>query len=186
MSRRRKTQNASITDDADAALFRSAIGPVRRLADDQRADPLAPKPEPEPVQFKRDEARVVGELLSSPIDPVSTEIGEELLYLRDGHDPRLLKRLRRGLFAVQDEIDLHQLNITSARAVVRDFLAEAKEHGRRCVKIIHGKGLRSRTGPVLKTLVDGLLRRHGDVIAFASAKAQEGGSGAVLVLLRRP
>lgn len=188
MSRRTTKTSPSAIGDADAELFRSAIGPVRRLARDNgtQADGASTtKPAPEPVQFRRDEARVMAELLDSPIDASSTEIGEELLYLKDGHDPRLLRRLRRGLFAIQDEIDLHQMNQTLARKVVREFLAEAREQGRRCVKIIHGKGLRSRQGPVIKTLVDGMLRQQGDVIAFASARAQDGGSGAVLVLLRR-
>lgn len=169
-------------DDAD--LFRTAVGKVRRIDDHGRSDSRLPTPPPVPTQFLRDEAKVVDELLNSPIDANSAEVGEELSHLRDGYDPRLLKRLRRGLFAVQDAIDLHQLNLESARSVIRDFMAQAQRRGLRCLKIVHGKGLRSRTGPVLKTLVERMLRQNGDVIAFASARAQDGGTGATLVLLK--
>jgi DNA-nicking Smr family endonuclease len=154
------------------------------MPDRDQAALRAPPPAPVPMQFLRDEARVIDELLNSPIDPAAAEPGGELAYLRDGHDPRLLKQLRRGVFSVQDELDLHQLKVVAARPMIRAFLADAQANGRRCVKLIHGKGLRSDTGPVLKGLVDGMLRQHGDVIAFASARAAEGGTGAVLVLLR--
>ena len=133
-----------------------------------------------------DEAAVLDELLNGRFDPALLEIGEELLYLRDGHSPRLLRRLRRGEFSVQDEIDLHHLRADQAGPLLLDFLAESRRAGRCCVKIIHGKGLRSgHRGPVLKTLTAHLLRRHNEVIAYASARANQGGSGATLVLLTR-
>ena len=114
------------------------------------------------------------------------EVGEELSYLTPGLSPRLLRRLKRGQFSITDEIDLHQMNAEVARSAVKLFLQESKREGRLCVKLIHGKGLRSRSqGPVLKRLVDGLLRQRADVLAFASAPAAQGGNGAVLVLLRR-
>jgi DNA-nicking Smr family endonuclease len=169
-------------DDAD--LFRAAVGPIRRLDDNERSDSRRPAPLPVPAQFLRDEAKVVDELLASPIDAGSADVGEELSHLREGYDPRLLKRLRRGLFAVQDTIDLHQLNLASARSVIRDFMTQTRQRGLRCVKIVHGKGLRSRNGPVLKILVERTLRQNGSVIAFASARAQDGGTGATLVLLK--
>ena len=118
---------------------------------------------------------------ASPLGP-----GVTLQYLRDGHPPRLLRQLKRNQYAVQDEIDLHRLTQAQAEAVLREFLAQARYEGRRCVRIVHGKGLRSGDeGPVLKALVDRMLRLRADVIAFASAPARDGGSGAVLVLLTR-
>ncbi len=187
MTRRKAPIQPEHPDQADdSALFRDAIGPVRRLTEPApRTDQRAPAPKPEPVQFLRDEARVLGELLQPVSAIADVEVGEELLYLRDGHDPRLLRKLRRGQIAVQDEIDLHQMNLATARECVREFLAEAITQGLRCVRIVHGKGLRSRQGPVLKTLVDGMLRQRGDIIAFASARHQDGGTGAMLVLLQR-
>lgn len=174
----------SVSDD-DARLFREAVGPVRR-AREAAPPPRGERPAPRPHMSQRDEVAVIGDLLTAPIDPTVVEVGEELAYLRDGYPPRMLKRLKQGGYAIQDEIDLHQMNAAAARATIADFLAENLRAGRACVKIIHGKGLRSSSaGPVLKKLTDGLLRRHGDVLAFASARAAQGGTGAVVVLLRR-
>jgi len=171
--------------DEDQRLFADAVGPVRQLVTHQRAD-LRQPPAPEPKQFLLDEARVSEELMHSVIDPADVEVGEELSYLKDGHSPHVLSRLKRGQFSIADEIDLHQMTTVVARSAVKEFLDDSRRHGRVCVKIIHGKGLRSRAdGPVIKRLVDGMLRRRSDVLAFASAKPAEGGTGAVIVLLKQ-
>ncbi|MBD8880968.1 Smr/MutS family protein [Rhodanobacter sp. 7MK24] len=173
----------AINED-DARLFREAVGEVRHI-DTQAAPPSAPKPSPQPRMLEADEAAVPGELLGMAFDPATLEVGEELSYLRDGYPPKLLRQLKRGQYSVQDEVDLHQMNAAAAQASIAVFLAEAKRHGLRCVRIIHGKGLRSKAaGPVLKTLTDRLLRRRDDVIAFASARPAQGGTGAVVVLLQ--
>ena len=173
----------NVTDD-DALLFREAIGEVRRL-DDTPLPPAAPRPEPRARQFEADEAAVPKELLDLAFDPALMEIGEELSYLRDGYPPKLLKQLKRGQFSVQDDIDLHQMNLAAAQATIIDFLAHARREGIRCVRIVHGKGLRSKAqGPVLKMMTDRMLRRLDDVIAFASARPMQGGTGAVVVLLK--
>ena len=167
----------------DRELFRAAIGKLRRI---ERAAPAAAPvpPPPRAHMAAADEAAVLGELLHGPFDPTLLEVGEELLHLQDGHSPRLLQRLRRGDFAIQDEIDLHHLRAAEAAALLLQFLAECRRNDLRCVKIIHGKGLRSgQRGPVLKALTAHLLRRRSEVIAFASARANQGGSGATLVLL---
>ena len=180
MHKSRKTKVSA--EDRD--LFAQAVGPVRPIAGKARVD-TKPRPAPEPRQSQLDEARVVGELLHSAIDPAEIEIGEELSYLKSGLSPRLLQRLKRGHFSIADEIDLHQMTAAVARVAVKQFLDENKRDGRLCVKLIHGKGLRSRArGPVLKRMVDGMLRQRADVLAFASAKSAEGGTGATIVLLR--
>lgn len=167
----------------DIALFHEAIGPVRELAE-VSPPPKPPRPAPRPRSRERDEAEALRlsrlePFLASPLGP-----GDEVEYVRPGYPPSLLRRLKRGLYAVQDEIDLHRLTQLQAEVVLREFLAEARQHGRRCVRIIHGKGLRSGDlAPVLKNLVDHHLRHRADVIAFASAAARDGGSGAVVVLL---
>ena len=175
----------AVSDD-DVRLFHDAIGPVRRhVVNEAATGNPAPRPEPEPRQFMLDEARVRDELLDMPIDPAEMEVGEELSFLRDGYRPDLLKRLKRGHFSIEDEIDLHQMNAEVARAAVVDFIAEAKRRGLHCIKVIHGKGLRSRAGgPVIKRLVDKMLRQRDDVVAFASARSEHGGTGATVVLLR--
>ena len=170
----------------DLRLFAEAVGPVRRMRSQEPAAERA-RPEPEPRQVLLDEARVSDELMHSAIDPADVEVGEELSYLKDGHSPQVLRRLKRGHYSIADEIDLHQMTTVVARAAVKAFLDDSRRDGRLCVKIIHGKGLRSRAeGPVVKRLVDGLLRRRADVLAFASAKPAEGGTGAVIVLLKPP
>jgi len=178
-----KRKPTTISDE-DLNLFAEAVGPVRRMRVQERVDaPLQPAPEPK--QFLLDEARVSDELLNSAIDPAQMEIGEELSYLKDGHSPRLLRQLKRSHYSIADEIDLHQMTVPVARVATKQFLDASRRAGRLCVKIIHGKGLRSRAeGPVVKRLVDGLLRRRDDVLAFASAKPAEGGTGAVIVLLK--
>jgi DNA-nicking Smr family endonuclease len=174
---------ATVNDD-DSRLFREAIGEVRELTP-VAPPPATPKPEPRAHMLEADEAAVPGELLEMAFDPAIMEVGEELSYLRDGYPPKVLRQLKRGQYSVQDDIDLHQMNAAAAQATISAFLAEAAERGFRCVRIVHGKGLRSKSaGPVLKTLTDRMLRRRDDVIAFASARPMQGGTGAVVVLLK--
>ncbi len=171
-------------NEEDSRLFREAIGEVQPF--DPVAPPPAPaKPRPRARMLEADEAAVPGELLDMAFDPALLEVGEELSYLREGYSPKLLRQLKRGQFSVQDEIDLHQMNLAAAQAFIVMFLAEARQSGIRCVRIVHGKGLRSRAaGPVLKGMTDRMLRRRDDVIAFASARPAQGGTGAVVVLLK--
>ena len=170
--------------DEDLRLFAQAVGPVRPIAGN-RSVIARPLPSPEPKQSQLDETRVSAELLRSVMDPAKIEVGQELSYLKPGLSPRLLQRLKRGQFSVADEIDLHQMTAAVARVAIKQFLDANRRADRLCLKIIHGKGLRSRAqGPVLKRLVDAMLRQRGDVLAHASAKPAEGGSGAVIVLLR--
>lgn len=181
---RMKRRTPAIVSDEDSRLFREAIGEVRQF-EPVAAPPELPKPEPHPYMLEADEAAVPGELLDMAFDPGLMEVGEELSYLRDGYPPKLLRQLKRGQFSVQDDIDLHQMNAAAAQATIAEFLAHANDRGLRCVRIVHGKGLRSKAaGPVLKILTDRLLRRRNDVIAFASARPMQGGTGAVVVLLK--
>jgi DNA-nicking Smr family endonuclease len=108
-----------------------------------------------------------------------------LSFQRSGVRLQVMRRLRRGLYPIEDELDLHGLTQTAARERLADFLARSRDGGCRCVRIIHGKGYRSGVrGPVLKTAVNLWLRRHTDVMAFVSARAIDGGAGAMYVLLR--
>lgn len=134
--------------------------------------------------LERDEALVSHDLLAD-FDPAVMETGAELAWLRDGHSPQILKKLKRGRYSIGDELDLHHMTADAARATIREFIDDAVTHNHACVRIIHGKGRRSGPGgPVLKGLTDHVLRRSKRVVAFASAPPAEGGTGAVLVLLK--
>lgn len=170
-------------EDDDLAAFRDAMRGVRPIAAEERVERRR-RPRPVPRFSQDDEQRVLAESLAG--DPASAmlETGDELLYLREGANPKLLRRLRRGEFRIAAEADLHGLNERQAGDAIRDFLAEARRERWQCVRIIHGKGLRSGpAGPVLKAKTASVLRRREDVLAFASARPVDGGTGAVLVLL---
>ena len=169
----------------DQDLFRSTVGKVSPVKGAPRSDSRAPLPKPLPNQTLSDERAVLAELLSPPLELDEVETGEELLFLRPGLQKRYLTRLRRGHYSVRDTLDLHQMNESTASEAMREFIdaAVARELG--CVRIIHGKGLRSRNGPKLKWLTRRLLTRHPQVLAFASCRPVDGGTGAVSVLLKR-
>ena len=170
--------------DDDAALFRAAIGPVRELPPSP-TPPSMPKPRPLPRMAARDEAQARDEFRRS-LAADQLEAGDALSYRRDEVSPRVLQRLRRGEYSAQDEIDLHHSDAVQAEAMLRRFLKDARQAGLGCVRIVHGKGLHSDSGvPVLKNLVDRVLRQRADVLAYHSAPAAQGGHGAVLALLKR-
>lgn len=170
--------------DDDFELFRSTVGSLRRIRSDRDRSRPAPPP-PKATQRERDEARVLEELAHAPIDYAEVETGEEISYLRPGLQQRVLTRLKRGHWRIEDELDLHEMNLKAATASIRHFIAEADRERMSCVRIIHGKGLRSGpAGPQLKRLTARLLSRHERVAAFASTPPHDGGTGAVYVLLR--
>lgn len=115
------------------------------------------------------------------------ETGEELNYCGPRLSQRDFRRLRRGEFAVQDEIDLHGMSVARARDMLVEFIAECLRRRLRCVRVVHGKGMRSGPGgPVLKHEVDRWLRRWDSVLGFASTPPRDGGTGAIYVLLQTP
>ncbi|NUS39195.1 MAG: SMR domain protein [Lysobacter sp.] len=183
MVKRTPPQDPSEEHD-DAALFREAVGPVRELPS-APLPPASPKPHPRPRMAERDEEEARAQFRRNGGSD-QLESGDGLSWRRDEVPPRVLQRLRRGQYAAQDELDLHHAAATRAEAMLRDFLKDAVQAGFGCVRIVHGKGLHSETGvPVLKNLVDRLLRQRADVLAFHSAPPAQGGRGAVLVLLRQ-
>ncbi|HOX72801.1 Smr/MutS family protein [Dokdonella sp.] len=181
--KRTASRPGNVTND-DRELFRAAIGKVREFSGAADPLPTGSKPEPRPHQFECDEAAVMDELLVGDFDPGTIEVGDEIHYLKPGQRDSVLKRLRRGQYSIRAEIDLHQMSVSVARTAVSTFLDEAIRHREFCVRIVHGKGLRSAArGPVVKRMTEQLLRRRNDVLAFASALPAQGGTGAVLVLL---
>lgn len=169
----------------DTGIFRRAVGDVKRLPQD-RAALDKPKPPPVPVQRQLDEQQVTKALLSGQFDGSELETGEELLYLRPGVQRTVFRKLRRGQFTVEAELDLHGMNVDKASGRLAEFLTESQSRDRRCVRIVHGKGHRSRNKqPVLKNKLNNWLRQRDEVLAFCSTRPVDGGTGAVYVLLKR-
>jgi len=172
-------------DDDDRALFRAAMRDVHRVHTDRRPPAERPRPAPRAAQREADEAAARAALESGDLDDPEADLAEELFHARPGIQRRVLRRLRRGQYAMQAELDLHGLTRREAAAHLGEFLADCHRRGFTGVRIIHGKGRRSANeGPVLKPAVAGWLRRRADVMAFCSARPVDGGGGALYVLLR--
>ena len=170
----------------EAQLFKNAVKNARPLENNDTLQYTPQHPKPIPQQFLRDEKQALIDSLSDGyIAPHDVETGEELLYLRTGQSPSVLTKLRRGFWVIQAQIDLHGLISDEARAYVAAFIADCKKNNIRCVRIVHGKGLGSRNRePVLKHKLRNWLMQKDEVIAYAQAKPEDGGSGAVIVLLK--
>jgi DNA-nicking Smr family endonuclease len=197
MAKQRTSKSgAPAPPEEDAQAFRAAVRDVKPLAHAGLPAGLS-KPKT-PVRRRRAaaienldatmpliaSAAVAGHAGAGDAPPPGAP-GETLTFQRPGVRTQVVRRLRRGLIPVDAELDLHGLAQTAARDLLALFLAESRNAGRRCVRIIHGKGYRSGArGPILKTAVDMWLRRHADVMAFTSARPVDGGTGALYVLLR--
>jgi len=166
--------------------FRKAVAGVTPIAERARVERKPPPPPPVARQRLLDDEQVLTESVSAPLsvdDAIGT--GEELAYLREGQSPQVLRRLRRGHWVVQGNLDLHGMNRVEAAQHVPEFLAHSLRHGHRCIRIVHGRGLGSKNRePVLKPLLARWLSRRDEVLAYCQAPLAHGGSGATLVLLR--
>lgn len=173
-------------DPNDPRLFHAAIGTVRRIRDD-RADLRIRRPKPKALQRRQDEVAATRLFRTDPVGASELQPGDELEFLRAGMQRKIVRNLRRGRYRIEEELDLHGLVSAEADQVLRTFLTDCIYRRLQCVRIIHGKGHRSSPqGPVLKYLVDSRLRQRDDVLAFCSAPPNDGGTGAVYVLLQRP
>jgi DNA-nicking Smr family endonuclease len=193
MQRARRDAEARAAQEREAAarerrereLFALSVGPVVPLR--QTAARAAPRaaPSPRPRQRERDEAAVMREAISDEFDVESLlETDESLSYRRAGIGPEVVRKLRRGVWAIQAQLDLHGLRRDAARERLGDFLRAAGDEGLRCVRVVHGKGNGSPgREPVLKAKVKSWLAQHAQVLAFTQARAAEGGAGALVVLL---
>ena len=181
----RKLRKAAATPD-EVELFRASVSDVMPLPGPGRVRHELPPPQPVPAQRLRDDRQTLKESLSHqhPWD-AGAESGEELCYLRHGVGTQVLRKLRRGHWVIQDELDLHGLTVEDAHALLVVFLNQCGRRGLRCVRVIHGKGLRSKNRePVLKRKVAGWLMQREEILAYCQARQADGGSGAVVVLLR--
>ncbi len=168
----------------DVGLFRAAIGEVSPLADSGRRADASPAIPVRLRQRARDVAPAVADGLS---DTLPWAMGQEPLgaWVRPGMQRDTLRRLRRGHWSVQDELDLHGQTRDAARTAVVAFLERCRAQDFRAVRIVHGKGLSSPNGfGVLRQMLPVWLVQRDEVLAFCAARPGDGGAGAVVVLLK--
>lgn len=171
--------------DSELELWRQSTEGVQPL--NTRARVQAPPPRIDISRRQKDEhEEVLQASMSAYFEPEDFNTGDEVQFRRDGVSAATLRKLRRGQFAVEATADLHGLTRQQGHQATLEFLAKARRQGWRCIKIIHGKGLRSAQGqPVLKRRVEITLQHHDQVLAYCSAPTWAGGHGAVLILLRK-
>ena len=178
-------RKAPISAD-DVGLFRASVADVIPLGRTEKVEHKRRLPGPIPTQRLLDDRETLRDSLSDhlPWDPAS-ETGDELTYARNGMGMQTLRKLRRGHWVTQAELDLHGLSVAEARELLIEFLNLCARRGLRCVRIIHGKGLRSKNRePVLKQKVGRWLMQRDEILAFCQARPTDGGGGAVVVLLK--
>ncbi len=173
-------------DKLERELFATTVGRVEPLRKAAPALVSRARPSPIPRQRQRDEAAVLVEALSDEFDVESLlDTDDALSFRRRGIGPEVVRKLRRGVWAIQAQLDLHGLRRDAARERLADFVRQAVRDGQRCVRVIHGKGNGSPgREPVLKGRVKSWLVQKNEVVAFVQARASDGGHGALLVLLR--
>lgn len=170
----------------EIAVFREAVQDAKPLPDSGRIAPTPQRRKPVPRRVSPDQTQTTVDRLSDHVAwRDDAEAGDDTSFLRPGLTRQTLRKLRRGHWVVRDELDLHGMTSDEARASLVQFLSAAREHGARCVRIIHGKGMSSKNRePVLKNKVRNWLMQRGEVLAFTEAGPAGGGAGAVLVLLK--
>lgn len=173
---------------SDEELFHHAVRGAVPMDQHNRVELTRPQPEPQPIKRSEDEREVMRETMEAPLTLEDRlDIGEEAAFLRPGLPRRVLTDLRRGRWVLQAELDLHGLNREQARAALAEFLARSLQQGRRCVRVIHGKGIGSPgRQSILKQLSRGWLAQREEILAFCQAGPHHGGEGALVVLLRGP
>jgi DNA-nicking Smr family endonuclease len=176
---------SAVLAEDDRKAFHEAVADAHPLQWD-RVHHEPPPPLAIPRHSRIDEHNALREALEGDyLLDLQLEGGDEAVWLRDGLPRSVLRDLRRGRWVVQAKLDLHGMNRDQARLSVAEFLVSSYRHGQRCVRIVHGKGLRSPgREPVLKKLVQGWLAQRQEVLAFCQARTIEGGAGALIVLLQ--
>ena len=164
--------------DEEVAAFHAAIKgtvPIRKAA---RVLHEQPKPSPRPRRQVLDEKTVITEFLHGPFEIDGLAADDVASFLRSGLPRSVLRDLRRGRWTIQDHTDLHGLDRYEAHEAVSRFLTESLQTGKRCIRIVHGRG------GVLRQLVKSWLSRNKNVLAFCHAPSSDGGEGALWILLR--
>jgi DNA-nicking Smr family endonuclease len=182
---RRRAEEERARSERERRQFELAVGKVEPLRAPARADLRPAPPVPHPRQRELDEQRALEEAMSDEVDVESLLLTDDGLgFRRPGISLDVLTRLRKGQWAIQDQLDLHGLRRDEAREALVAFIRNADQRGLRCLRVVHGKGHGSPgREPVLKSKVHRWLAQRHEVIAFAQAAGPQGGAGAVIVLL---
>ena len=178
-------QEAERKAEAERHLFVRAVGAVKPIPVKARVLNLSKRPEPRPLQQDLDDQAALLESMSDEFD-VSTllDVDDQLSFRRPGIGTDITRKLRKGEWSLQGQLDLHGLRSDEAREALGQFVRDAKRMGWRCVRVVHGKGLGSPgKEPVLKSKVQRWLVQKNEVLAFVQAKPSDGGAGALVVLL---
>lgn len=177
-----KNQNSN-----NGGSFADMLDGVKVLNNSDKVVHEKPKPRPIPQQTAQDERKVMQELLVSPNEYEHEDMqpGDSLSYVQPGIQKQVFKKLKRGQYSIEAELDLHGLTRDEAHQQLNEFIVDIRDRGLRCVRIIHGKGYgSSNRGPVIKPLVNQWLRKRNEILAFCSARPVDGGTGAVYVLVK--
>ena len=171
---------------AESNLFVRAAGAVKPLREQRRVLLARERPAPIPFQLQLDEQRVLHEAISDEFDSSTLlDVDDALSFRRPGIGLDVTRKLRKGHWSIQRELDLHGLRREEARESLAAFVRTACREGVRCVRVVHGKGLGSPgKTPVLKAKVQSWLIQKNEVLAFVQARGDEGGAGALVVLLK--
>jgi len=187
MSIKKPKQNNEISEEEQSS-FRDEVADVRPLISEKRIETVKNKPSPKPRHnqgYLDSEESPQTNSMSDPVDLRDAAVDDVLFFARSGIQQKQLKKLRRGDLPIEYELDLHGYNVVEAKAAIYEFFDECRKQHIRYVHIIHGKGYRSEGNiPVLKTHVAYWLPQHSDVLAFSSAQAKDGGTGAIYVILK--
>jgi len=174
----------SLSDD-DKALFRDAVGDVKGVNNDKAPD-TSIKPSASVKSTREDERSVMDSLMRELSESDLLETGEHLSFTAPGVQKAVLRKLKSGKYAIQAEIDLHGMTLSLAKNELGAFLTECQHRRLLCVRVIHGKGRKQADkAPRMKPAVNQWLQSNKKILAFCSAPANDGGTGAVYVLLKR-
>ncbi len=178
-------KKSSHISEEDSELFRETVGSITPLKQDRVVQTKA-KPSSKLKNREEHKRLATQTFYDSEYEQNLLERGDELFFVRPGIQKQPIRKLRRGQFPIEDELDLHGLTVELARTELYNFLSDCHAHSLRCVRIIHGKGIGSeKKRPIIKNKVNNWLRQRNDVMAFCSAQQKDGGTGAIYLLLKR-
>ncbi len=195
------TSNKDDLTDEDINLFRKAAKGTIPLRQHKKGNKKVDIATTTPNKRKDSASGVSASeknTLYSHLDDINTDsiitaevtAADIIIYSRPGPQNKLLRKLRRGQLPIEDTLDLHGLRVTDAYSEIMDFINHSLSSGYRCIKIIHGKGRGAKQDvnadrPILKNKVNNWLRQIPQVMAFCSAQPNDGGIGALYILLKK-